>query len=58
MEDKKLVCEDCKEEFVFTASEQEFYQEKGFSEPKRCKVCRDKRKQEKRNRNFNDKREN
>lgn len=43
-EDKTLVCKDCGKEFVFTAGEQEFYAEKGFTnEPQRCKECRDKR---------------
>ncbi len=54
MEDKTLVCDDCKKEFVFTAGEQEFYQSKGFSEPKRCKECRDAHKREK----YNHKNEN
>ena len=27
-EDKKLVCKDCGQEFVFTAGEQEFYAER------------------------------
>ena len=49
-QDKIIVCQDCGEEFTFTVREQEFYEEKGFSnEPKRCKNCRDKRKEEKRN---------
>ena len=44
-EDKTLVCKDCGAEFVFTAGEQEFYNEKGFvNEPQRCKACRDARK--------------
>ncbi|MDD5924117.1 MAG: zinc-ribbon domain containing protein [Clostridia bacterium] len=44
-EDKTLVCKDCGNEFVFTAGEQEFYAEKGFTnEPLRCKECRDARK--------------
>lgn len=44
-EDKTLVCKDCGAEFVFTAGEQEFYAEKGFTnEPQRCKSCRDARK--------------
>ena len=44
-EDKILVCKDCGAEFVFSASEQEFYESKGFvNEPQRCKPCRDKRK--------------
>lgn len=40
MEDKTIVCKDCGKEFVFTAREQEFYQEKGFNDPVRCKECR------------------
>lgn len=48
MEDKTLICQDCGCEFTFTVGEQEFYKEKGFdNEPKRCKVCRDKKKAEK-----------
>lgn len=44
--DKTLVCKDCGQEFIFTAREQEFYAEKGFTnEPLRCKACRDARKQ-------------
>ncbi|KUG04828.1 hypothetical protein ASZ90_017708 [hydrocarbon metagenome] len=46
MEDKYLVCKDCGEEFLFSASEQEFYAEKGFeNEPSRCRNCRRARKQ-------------
>ena len=44
-EDKTLVCKECGNEFVFTAGEQEFYAEKGFTnEPQRCKACRQARK--------------
>lgn len=44
-QDKTKVCEDCGKEFIFTARDQEFYAEKGFkNEPKRCKDCRDKKK--------------
>ena len=40
-EDKTLTCQQCNNEFTFTAGEQEFYAEKGFlNEPKRCKSCR------------------
>lgn len=43
--DKTIACIDCGTPFTFTANEQEFYAQKGFSnEPKRCKTCRDKRK--------------
>ena len=43
-EDKTLVCRDCGNEFIFSASEQQFFADKGFqNEPGRCKACRDKR---------------
>ena len=42
--DKTLTCADCSAEFVFTASEQEFYAERQFSEPRRCPSCRAARK--------------
>ncbi|MGE4548481.1 MAG: zinc-ribbon domain containing protein [Intestinibacillus sp.] len=41
-QDKILICKDCGKEFVWTAGEQEFFAEKGFTnEPKRCKECRE-----------------
>lgn len=43
--DKTLICKDCGREFIFTAGEQEFFAQKGFTnEPQRCKECRAKRK--------------
>ncbi len=42
--DRTLECADCGRTFVFTAGEQEFYQERGFSEPRRCPSCRAARK--------------
>lgn len=43
--DKPLTCRDCGQAFVFTASEQEFYAQKGFTnEPSRCPECRAARK--------------
>lgn len=45
-QDKTLVCRDCGKEFIFSASEQEFYQKKGFeNEPVRCPDCRALKKQ-------------
>ncbi len=38
--DRALTCSDCRSEFTFTASEQDFYAEKGFSDPRRCPSCR------------------
>jgi CxxC-x17-CxxC domain-containing protein len=42
--DKTLTCADCGQEFTFTASEQDFYAERGFTEPRRCPTCRAARK--------------
>src|SRR5437764_10140424 len=44
-QDRVLHCIDCRQDFTFTAGEQEFYERKGFKEvPKRCKPCREARK--------------
>lgn len=46
-QDKTLTCRDCGMEFVFTASEQEFFAEKGFENaPSRCPSCRTARRQQ------------
>jgi CxxC-x17-CxxC domain-containing protein len=42
--DKNVTCVDCGAQFVFTARDQAFYQERGFQPPRRCRACRDKRK--------------
>jgi CxxC-x17-CxxC domain-containing protein len=42
--DRTLTCADCGQEFVFTASEQQFYADRGFSDPRRCRSCRAQRK--------------
>lgn len=39
--DRAIPCLDCGQEFSFTAGEQEFYAQRGFTEPpKRCPSCR------------------
>ena len=44
-QDKTLQCRDCGQDFVFTAGEQEYYAQKGFTnEPRRCPSCRQARK--------------
>lgn len=49
MNDITLVCKDCGAEFVWTVGEQEFYQEKGFTnQPTRCPQCRRARKMQNR----------
>jgi len=42
--DKVLACADCGQEFTFTASEQQFFADRQFSEPRRCPSCRAARK--------------
>jgi CxxC-x17-CxxC domain-containing protein len=43
--DEKLSCIDCSAPFMFTASEQEFFASKGFTnKPSRCPDCRAARK--------------
>jgi CxxC-x17-CxxC domain-containing protein len=42
--DRFLKCSDCNDEFVFTAGEQLFFNDKQFkNDPKRCKLCKAKR---------------
>jgi CxxC-x17-CxxC domain-containing protein len=38
--DKTLTCVDCNQQFAFSASEQQFYADRQFSEPRRCPSCR------------------
>jgi len=40
LQNQNIQCKDCGREFVWTAEEQEFYQQKGFNAPLRCKDCR------------------
>lgn len=44
-EDKQMTCKDCGAQFTWTASEQDFYAQKGFNNPPaRCPACRRARK--------------
>jgi CxxC-x17-CxxC domain-containing protein len=42
--DRTLTCADCGTEFTFSASDQQFYADRQFSEPRRCPTCRAARK--------------
>ncbi len=44
--DKTLTCQDCGQQFTFSAEDQEFFAGKGYTEPKRCPACRQARKAE------------
>jgi hypothetical protein len=39
-----LTCADCGREFGFSAGEQDYYRERGYAPPKRCKDCREAKK--------------
>ena len=46
-EDKNLTCQDCAQPFIFSADDQSYHAEKGYSnEPKRCPDCRRRRRSE------------
>ena len=38
--DRIIKCQHCGQDFVWTAGEKEFYQEKGLSAPTKCPICR------------------
>lgn len=40
--DKTIACAECGDTFPFSAGEQQYYKDQGFTqEPKRCRPCRD-----------------
>lgn len=43
MPDIEITCAECGNAFPFTEREQEYYQERNLTHPKRCKPCRDAR---------------
>jgi CxxC-x17-CxxC domain-containing protein len=44
-QDKEMTCRDCGQQFIWTAGEQDFYAQRGFTnEPSRCPDCRRARK--------------
>jgi len=43
--DIELQCIDCGDSFIFTENDQNFFKEQGYSQPKRCKICRRKKKE-------------
>lgn len=42
--DTEIECS-CGNTFIFTVNDQQFYEQKGFARPKRCKECRAQKKQ-------------
>ena len=54
MSDRTLTCRDCGQAFTFTAGEQAFYAERGYSEPQRCPACRAARKAQRSSEGYGD----
>jgi len=50
MPDKELKCVQCGQMFTFSEGEQKFYAERQYTEPKRCKPCREAKKVERQQR--------
>ncbi len=40
IQEKELKCVDCGNTFTWPAEEQEFFRDRGYEPPKRCKACR------------------
>lgn len=47
MKDKTLTCENCGKQFVYPATDQQFYEGRGIEEPKICVECRQGNKEDK-----------
>ena len=44
MSDIQLTCVEHRGTFIFTQGEQNFYEKNGYTKPKRCRECRQKKK--------------
>lgn len=39
-QDKAIKCQNCRQDFIWTEEEQDFYRQKGLAAPKFCLICR------------------
>jgi CxxC-x17-CxxC domain-containing protein len=54
-QDRRLTCVDCGQAFTFSADDQSFHAEKGFTnDPKRCPSCRQARRDQRSNDGYGD----
>ncbi len=44
-QDKQLTCVDCGGTFLWSTKEQAFFRDRGYSEPGRCQMCRQAKKE-------------
>lgn len=54
MEDKILTCKNCGKTFMYFHGEQEYYNKRGYAEPKYCRYCRKIKLEERENRGFHE----
>ena len=40
LEDRSITCAECGQPFTFSKDDQQYHQEKGYTDPKRCPDCR------------------
>jgi hypothetical protein len=45
-DDLQLTCSNCGQQFAFSSEDRAFFQERAYSAPKRCKACRQAKKNE------------
>lgn len=45
MPDRELTCRDCNQSFQFSEKDQEFFKKNGWTDPVRCRPCRNLAKQ-------------
>lgn len=45
-EDRQIDCIDCGTNFIWSAAEQDFFDQKGLNSPRRCKPCRAKKRKQ------------
>lgn len=45
-QDKQITCTSCGTEFLFSVADQEFFSSRGYTEPRRCRPCRNQAKQQ------------
>ena len=39
-QDRNITCVECSQDFAFSADDQQYHSERGYSDPKRCPSCR------------------
>ncbi len=54
LEDRAIDCAECGQSFIFSADDQRYHQERGYTDPKRCPSCRQARRSQREQRGYGD----